>query len=106
MRIGEFEVVEPVPELEDAIAVAMLKPWVDVGSAGTLTLKILERQMTATELARLARPGKFLDFTRERPVMKWVDGIRSLDIPNSVVTFSSSISVSRTCTERTTATPL
>ena len=88
MKIGEFEVVEPLPELEDAIAVAMLKPWVDVGSAGTLTLKILERQMTAKELGRLARPGKFLDFTRERPVMKWVDGIRSLDIPNSVVTYA------------------
>ena len=88
MRIGEFEVVEPLPELEDAIAIAMLRPWVDVGSSGTLTLKILERQMTATELGRLARPGKFLDFTRERPVMKWVDGIRSLDIPNSVINYA------------------
>ena len=88
MRIGEFEVVEPLPELEDAIAIAMLRPWVDVGSSGTLTLNILERQMTATELGRLARPGKFLDFTRERPVMKWVDGMRSLDIPNSVINYA------------------
>ncbi|MDE2823772.1 MAG: PAC2 family protein, partial [Chloroflexota bacterium] len=88
MRIGDFEVVEPAPELEDAIAIAMLRPWVDVGNAGTLTLKILERQMTASELGRLARPGKYLDFTRERPVMKWVDGMRSLDIPNSVVNYA------------------
>jgi len=88
MRLGDFEIVEPVPDLKDAIAIAMLKPWVDVGGSGTLTVKLLERQMAAQELGRLARPGKFFDFTRERPTMKWDNGIRSLDVPNSTVNYA------------------
>ncbi len=88
MRIGAFETVEPVPELHDTIAIAMLQPWVDVGGSGTLTLRMLERQMAAQDLGRLARPGRFFDFTRDRPVMKWVDGIRALEVPNSFVNYA------------------
>ncbi len=88
MRLGLFEVVEPLPELHDAVAVAMLRPWVDVGSAGALALGIVERHMKAAELGRLARPGKFLDFTRERPVMTWTGGVRSMSIPNTTVAYA------------------
>ena len=88
MKVGHFEVVDPAPALHDAVAIAMLRPWVDVGSAGTLALGIVERHMMASELGRLARPGKFLDFTRDRPVMTWEGGVRSLSIPNTIVTYA------------------
>ena len=45
MRIGAFELNEPVPELRDPHAFAMVRPWVDVGSVGTLTLNRLERYL-------------------------------------------------------------
>ena len=57
MRIGEFEIPEPVPELKNTCAIAMLRPWVDVGRVGTLVLNSLERHMNAKELGRLAKPG-------------------------------------------------
>ena len=82
MRLGPWEITEPVPELSEAIIIAMLMPWVNVGSVGTLTLKLLEREFKAKELAKLSEPGKFLDFTRDRPQMTWKDGSRSLSIPN------------------------
>lgn len=88
MKLGDFEIVEPVPDLQNTVAIAMLKPWVDVGGSGTLTLKMLERQMAARDLGQLGRPGKFFDFTRERPIMKWVDGIRVLEVPNSTVNYA------------------
>ena len=74
MRIGAFELNEPVPELNDPHVFAMIRPWVDVGSVGTLTLNRLERYLGSTELGKLARPGNFFDFTRYRPTMKNVDG--------------------------------
>ena len=30
MRIGEFELSEPVPEMKNTIAIGMFRPWVDV----------------------------------------------------------------------------
>ena len=70
MRIGAFEVVEPLPELRNTCAISMLRPWVDVGRVGSLVLNALERYTGAEELGRLARPGNFFDFTRYRPRMK------------------------------------
>jgi len=35
MRIGAFDLPEPVPTLRDAHALVMIRPWVDVGSVGT-----------------------------------------------------------------------
>ena len=65
MRVGAFEISEPVPELHDPHALVMIRPWVDVGSVGTLTLARLERHFAAKDLAKLARPGNFFDFTRK-----------------------------------------
>ena len=64
MRIGAFEINEPVPELRDPHVFAMVRPWVDVGSVGTLTLNRLERYLGSKELGKLHRPGVFFDFTR------------------------------------------
>jgi hypothetical protein len=66
----------------------MIRPWVDVGSVGTLTLNRLERYLGSTELGKLARPGNFFDFTRYRPTMKNVDGRREVKIPNSIIRYA------------------
>jgi predicted ATP-grasp superfamily ATP-dependent carboligase len=88
MRLGSFELIEPVPELKEPQALAMLRPWIDVGSVGTLTLTWLEKHFKARELARLAMPGDFFDFTRYRPTIYFDEGQRQLAIPNTYVTCS------------------
>ena len=84
MRIGAFEVREPVPEMRDACAIVMLRPWVDVGRVGTLVLNSLQKHTGAREFARLARPGNFFDFTRYRPRTRNVGGRRVFTTPNSI----------------------
>ncbi|MFH1382239.1 MAG: PAC2 family protein [Chloroflexota bacterium] len=66
----------------------MLRPWVDVGSVGTLTLAWLERHFQAKDLGRLSRPGDFFDFTRYRPTIYTEDGERRLAIPNAYITYA------------------
>ncbi len=89
MRLGAFEINEPVPVLKDPHVFAMIRPWVDVGSVGTLTLNRLERFMGSKELGRLHRPGTFFDFTRYRPNMRFVDGSRQVKIPNSTIRYAT-----------------
>ena len=89
MRIGAFEVDEPLPQSEDLHAIALLYPWVDAGSVGTLALETLERHLGARELGRLARPGSFFDFTRYRPVSRLVEGQRVITIPNTNIYYAS-----------------
>ena len=88
MRIAAFEIKEPVPQLKSPHAFIMVRPWVDVGSVGTLTLGRLERHFQAKELGKLARPGNFFDFTRYRPTMRLVEGKRQVEIPNSVINYA------------------
>ena len=90
MKIGAFEIQEPLPELREPHAFAMVRPWVDVGSVGTLTLNRLERYLGSNELGRLARPGNFFDFTRYRPTMRVVQGKREVKIPNSIIRYAKS----------------
>jgi predicted ATP-grasp superfamily ATP-dependent carboligase len=88
MRLGAFEIDEPVPELKEPHALAMLQPWIDVGGVGTLTLSWLETHFQAKELGRLARPGNFFDFTRYRPTIGYQEGRRQVTVPNTRVTYS------------------
>ena len=67
MRVGAFEVSEPVPELHNTRAIAILRPWVDVGRVGTLALAKVEQHLGAKELGRLARPGHVLRFHQVPP---------------------------------------
>lgn len=90
MRIGAFELNEPVPDLREPHAFAMVRPWVDVGSVGTLTLSRLERHLGSKELGKLVRPGQFFDFTRYRPTMRLVNGTRQVSVPNSVINYATS----------------
>jgi len=85
MRIGAFEVADSLPELREPHAIAMLRPWIDAGSVGALTLTELEQQYGSEKLASLARPDAFYDYTRYRPTVFIRDGQRSLSVPNTVV---------------------
>lgn len=89
MKVGAFELQEPLPELCDPHVFAMIRPWVDVGSVGTLTLNRLERYLGSKELGRLHRPGEFFDFTRYRPSMRLVDNERRVRIPNSIIRYAT-----------------
>lgn len=83
MQVGAFELSEPLPELQRPHMIAMLKPWIDVGSVGTLTLGFLEKQFGAVEVGQLQQPGQFYDFTRYRPMISWKDGNREYSLPNT-----------------------
>jgi hypothetical protein len=88
MRIGAFEITEPVPELHEPHALVMIRPWVDVGSVGSLTLRRLERHFGSQELGKLARPGTFFDLTRYRPNTRIVNGQRETTFPNSDINYA------------------
>ena len=89
MQLGDFDIVEPVPELKDPHVLAVLRPWIDVGSVGTLCLDRLERHLRAQELGRLVRPGRFYDFTRYRPRTFIKQGQRESSIPNTVIRYAT-----------------
>ncbi len=89
MRIGNFELPEPVPELRNPHVISSLTPWIDAGSVGSLTLERLERYMGATELGQLSRPGMYFDFTRYRPVMYVENGQRRMNIPNTHLRYAT-----------------
>jgi hypothetical protein len=66
----------------------MIRPWVDVGSVGSLTLRQMERHFQGQQLGKLARPGTFFDFTRYRPTVRIVSGQREMTYPNSFVNYA------------------
>ena len=88
MRLGEFEINETIPELKDPHVLAVLRPWIDVGRVGSLSLNRLERHLRATELGRLHRPGRFYDFTRYRPRSYFNEGRREVSIPNTIIRYA------------------
>ena len=85
MRIGDFEFPEPLPELKDPHVLAVLRPWIDVGRVGTLSLRRIERYLGAKEIGRLVRPGRYYDFTRYRPKTALRRGKREYTIPTTTV---------------------
>ena len=88
MRLRAFELTEPVPELNEPHALAILRPWIDVGNVGTLTLSRLESHLHTVELAKLARPGSYLDFTRYRPTISLREGERKVNVPNTTISYA------------------
>jgi hypothetical protein len=88
MRIGDFEIPGDMPDLKEPHVLAVLGPWIDVGNVGTLSLDRLERHLQAKELGRLARPGRYYDFTRYRPRSYIDQGKRGYSIPNTVVRYA------------------
>ncbi len=88
MRIGAFEINDPIPDLNEPYVFAILHPWIDVNNVGSLTLNGLETQFGAKELGKLARPGQFYDFTRYRPTLYFEEGIRRISIPNTTLRYA------------------
>ncbi len=88
MKVGAFELKEPIPELKDPYVFVILRPWIDVNNVGSLVLNGLETQFGAKELGRLARPGNFFDFTRYRPTLYFEEGIRKVNVPNATIRYA------------------
>lgn len=88
MRMGAFEIEEPLPNLVKPHAFSILRPWIDAGDVGTLTLEKLERHFGAKPLGEIVRPGVFFDFTRYRPTSTITDGRRQIEVPNTVIRYA------------------
>jgi predicted ATP-grasp superfamily ATP-dependent carboligase len=88
VRIGGFQLRDPVPECNESYALAALRPWIDVNNVGSLVLDELEARFSATELGKLSKPGCFYDFTRYRPTIRLDEGIRDLSIPNTTIHYA------------------
>ena len=88
MRIGAFQIGEPLPELREPHALVMLHPWVDIGGVGSTVLELLEDYLGAMQLGKLSQPGDFFDFTRYRLVIHLVEGQREIEIPNSYINYA------------------
>lgn len=88
MRVGAFQLDEPLPDLHEPHAFAALQPWVDVGSVGSSTIGVLENQFNAQSLGKLAKPGNFFDFTRYRPTIRLIEAVREMTIPNTFIRYA------------------
>ncbi len=88
MRIGAFELAEPVPRLNEPFVFATLRPWIDVNNVGSMVIREIGKQYNAFELGRLARPDRFYDFTRYRPVITIEDGINEMSVPNTMIYYA------------------
>jgi predicted ATP-grasp superfamily ATP-dependent carboligase len=88
LRVGAFELVDPVPICHEPYALAILKPWIDVNNVGTMVLKEIENRFGAKALGRLAKPGNFYDFTRYRPIIHIEQGIQNMTVPNTKVHYA------------------
>ena len=90
MRLRAFELNEPVPELNEPHALAIIRPWTDVSSVGSLILSCLETYLGPKELGKLARPGDFFAFTRYRPTLNRKENGSEIVVPNTVITYGKS----------------
>ncbi len=88
MRVGAFDLTDPVPELNEPYVFATLHPWIDVNGVGSLTLDGLEAEFEAKDLGRLARPDRFFDFTRYRPTLYYEQGLRRISVPNTTLRYA------------------
>ena len=87
MRLRAFDLNDPVPDLNEPHALAIIQPWIDVGSVGSLIFSRLESYLASKELARLARPGDFFDLTRYRPTLHREENQGHIQVPNTIVTY-------------------
>lgn len=87
MRIGAFELAEPVPELNEAHALTIIPYWMDAGMSASLTLSHLERHLGGEKLASFGKPGEFFDFTRYRPTLSRKEEASEVAITNAIVTY-------------------
>ena len=87
MRLNSFDLTEPIPELNQPHALAIIRPWTDVSSVGSLVLSRLEAYVGAKELGELAGPGEFFDFTRYRPTLIRKANSSEVIVPNTAISY-------------------
>lgn len=92
MRIGVFQIEDPVPDLCYPHALAVLQPWLDAGTAASSALTMMERHLDASLLGEIKVPGAFFDFTRYRPHVRLVEGGQHTEIPNTFINYARRIS--------------
>ncbi len=66
----------------EIVAISNLRPWINAGRVGTISLNKLKNLTNAKKIGSLEDPGTFFDFTRYRPRFKYENEIRKLIIPN------------------------
>ncbi len=88
MKSGMFDLIDPLPVLKNPHAIVVLRPWTDAGNSSTLAMSWLETLLSAKQLGKISRPGMFFDFTKYRPVTRYLMGNREIIIPNTIVTFA------------------
>ena len=66
----------------EIVAISNLRPWINAGRVGTISLNKLKNLTNAQKIGSLENPGTFFDFTRYRPRFKYENEIRKLIIPN------------------------
>ena len=66
----------------EIVAISNLRPWINAGRVGTISLNKLKNLTNAKEIGSLKDPGNFFDFTRYRPRFKYENETRKLIIPN------------------------
>jgi len=89
MRLNCFDLVEPVPELNQPHALAIIRPWIDVSGVGSLVLSCLEDYLGAKAFGEVARPGDFFDFTRYRPTLIRKEHSSEVIVPNTTITYGN-----------------
>lgn len=88
MKSGMFDLIDPLPVLKNPHAIVVLRPWTDAGNSSTLAMSWLETLLSAKQLGKISRPGMFFDFTKYRPVTRYLMGNREIIIPNTILTFA------------------
>lgn len=86
MRIGAFEITEPVPELFEPHALVIVPVWMDAGLSASMTMSLLGQTFDTQDLAKLSRPGEFFDFTRLRPTLSRRGDRNEVTLPNVTIT--------------------
>ena len=86
MRIGAFEITEPVPDLFEPHALVIVPVWMDAGLSASMTMSLLDQTFDTQDLARLSRPGEFFDFTRLRPTLSKRADRNDVTLPNVTIT--------------------
>ena len=90
MRLGAFELKEDLADVHEPHVLTTLRPWIDVGSVGSLSFAFLQDHLQAHRWGQLAKPGTFFDFTRYRPAIRLTEGQRRVIVPNTFIDYAKS----------------
>ncbi|MFW5980498.1 MAG: PAC2 family protein [Halanaerobiaceae bacterium] len=90
MLKNNLEFSQPLPELQNPHAIAILRPYLNAKDVGTLILDRLKNNFNSKKLGELKNPGNFYDFTRYRPQTYFGNnGNKKIEIPNTKIFYAS-----------------